>query len=533
MSSTYRSARRSTSARRAGRALLLGASLVLARAQGAGPAPAAPATPAAPAAQPAQAAQVPITAASTADAPQFAQAMEAVRRGDLAETARLCWAYLKSRERGQQSPEAGAGDKAESANFYLGEALERLGYVHAAIDRYTEIVTERRAPQLVPRALGALERLSRKSRAIEEGLARDGVLSVAEFEELPPRLSAFVHYRQAIDDLRQGYDSWAQRHLGRIQEDSPYLPMALYARAVWRVGRGEGDAALEDLGRVIADKQAPADVRSRALHQRARLLYDRGKWDEAYADLDKVDMRFEPGGEILMEKAWAKYRARDFRTALGLLHALGAPSYEGRFQPERYLLRSLIFSKYCHFRAAKRSIELFRQRFAKEIGALRGGAKPDDIAELREAAFERTGSTGAGAMEEVLRQLLREQRDVGAVASWGSPKGNGTLNQFLAELYGVKLRGLRFRQGQLLRGASEQVAAELLHANEQMNLLEYEVGLGIYRRIGRDARVATSEAERKVTIPKVSDKVYFHFDGEYWTDELPDMQFFIEDRCVD
>ena len=204
-----------------------------------------------------------------------------------------------------------------------------------------------------------------------------------------------------------------------------------------------------------------------------------------------------------------------------------------RFLPERYLLRSLIFGKYCHFRAAKRSIEMFRQRFAKEISSLKGGARPEEIAELREAAFERTASTGAGAIEALARQMAAEQRRVGSVSAWGGVKAAGSLNQFLSDVYGVKVRGLRFRQGQLLRTAAEGVAAELLHANEQMNLLEYEVGLGIYRRIGRDARVATTDAERKVTIPKVSDQVYFHFDGEYWTDELPDMQFFIEDRCVD
>src|SRR4051812_36466661 len=101
MCSTSRSAHRSTSAERASLlALWLGAALCgVVRAQPAGPAPAAPAAaaPAAPAGAGAGAAQVPISA-PTGDAPQFAQAMEAVRRGDLVETARLCWAYLKGRE---------------------------------------------------------------------------------------------------------------------------------------------------------------------------------------------------------------------------------------------------------------------------------------------------------------------------------------------------------------------------------------------------------------------------------------------------
>ena len=42
-----------------------------------------------------------------------------------------------------------------------------------------------------------------------------------------------------------------------------------------------------------------------------------------------------------------------------------------------------------------------------------------------------------------------------------------------------------------------------------------------------------TDPSQKPVIPRISDKIYYHFDGEYWSDELPDMQFFIEDRCVD
>ncbi|MCS6912514.1 MAG: hypothetical protein NZ890_04680 [Myxococcota bacterium] len=459
--------------------------------------------------------------------------MDAVRRGDLVETARLCWAYLQGRQRGQQPDEAGAGDKRDSATYYLGEALERLGYVHAAIDRYAEIVTERRAPQLVPRALAALERLSRANRHNEEAIAHAGVLSAAEFEELPPLLSSFIHYRQVIDDLRQGHDAWAMRHLERIGPDTPYFPRALYARAVWRLGRNETEAALKDFCAVIDHPQTSPELRARALQQRARMHYNRGLWQQAYADLDKVDLHHVSGSEVLLEKAWAMYHARNFRAALGLLHALGAPSYADRFMPERYLLRSLIFGKYCHFRAAKRSIEMFRQKFANEINALRNGSRPEEVTVLRRAAFERTASTGPGLLEALLVQLAIEKGRVGSERSWGSPAQAGSLNHHLARYYDFKMRGLRFQQAQLLRTASEQVASELLHANEQMNLLEYEVGLGIYRRISREARMAATGSERRRNIPRISDEIYFHFDGEYWTDELPDMQFFIEDRCVD
>lgn len=484
----------------------------------AAPASAAPkATPAAPQGAP---------AAPQVDAAElFAQALDAVRRDDMVSTALLCWAYLR------QNPGGQSGDKAESASFYLAEALERRGYTHAAVERYVEILAERRAPQLVPRALAALERLARAHQFTEEAIAQAGVLTVAEFEELPPQLTAFVQFRQAVDDLRRGYDGWGQRHISRIREDSPYQPMALYARAVWRLGRGEVDEALADLERVLAHQKTPAETRAKALHSRARVRYERGQFNEAFEDLAQIDLRYESGGEVLLEKAWAKFRARDFRTALGLLHALGAPAYVGRFAPERYLLRSLIFSKYCHFRAAKRSIEQFRQRFQTEIKALRAGERPERVGPLRAAAFERSSNTGAGAVNLLVQALEGERRSIGAVPTWGSDKDPGSLNRALLSLYDLKLRDARFRQERLLQKTATRVAAELMDAEEQMNLLEYEVGLGIYRRIGKEARIA--EREARPHIPLVSEQDYYRFDGEYWTDELPDMQFFIEDRCVD
>ena len=185
----------------------------------------------------------------------------------------------------------------------------------------------------LPRALSALERLSRARTYDEEEIAHEGILSVAEFEELSPRLTSFIQFRQAVDDLRRGYDSWALGHVDRIRQDTPYLSMALYARAVWRIARGNGDEAFADLTKIIEGEKSPPDVRARALHTRARLSYDRGQWEEAFADLDRVDIRYEPGAQVLMEKAWAKYRSKDYKSALGLLHALGAPSYVGASPP--------------------------------------------------------------------------------------------------------------------------------------------------------------------------------------------------------
>ena len=39
--------------------------------------------------------------------------------------------------------------------------------------------------------------------------------------------------------------------------------------------------------------------------------------------------------------------------------------------------------------------------------------------------------------------------------------------------------------------------------------------------------------KRAAKVPISSERVYYRFSGEYWTDELPHYKFNIEDRCVD
>ena len=71
----------------------------------------------------------------------------------------------------------------------------------------------------------------------------------------------------------------------------------------------------------------------------------------------------------------------------------------------------------------------------------------------------------------------------------------------------------------------------MLQAEEQVNLLEYEVGQAIFQRLSESGAM-TSARKRAARIPLSSERVYYKFSGEYWTDELPHYKFNIEDRCV-
>src|SRR5262249_59842572 len=62
---------------------------------------------------------------------------------------------------------------------------------------------------------------------------------------------------------------------------------------------------------------------------------------------------------------------------------------------------------------------------------------------------------------------------------------------------------------------NESVRAEadkLLRAAEQVRLMEYEVGLKLYERVKRGAKLVTPEEDPELTDSQVA----YKFDGEYW-----------------
>ena len=72
----------------------------------------------------------------------------------------------------------------------------------------------------------------------------------------------------------------------------------------------------------------------------------------------------------------------------------------------------------------------------------------------------------------------------------------------------------------------------MLRVTEQANLLDYEAGVSLFKPVEPLAgkRALRTPPEE---VPAFGPNKYFKFDDEYWTDELENMRFLIEDRCVD
>ena len=78
--------------------------------------------------------------------------------------------------------------------------------------------------------------------------------------------------------------------------------------------------------------------------------------------------------------------------------------------------------------------------------------------------------------------------------------------------------------------ALDAVSDQLLAVDEQMTILDYEIGVGLFKGLAGADRDRAPQAEGP--IPPGGPRAFFRFDGEYWSDEIQDYEVRAEDRCL-
>ncbi len=406
--------------------------------------------------------------------------------------------------------------------FHMASALAPLGFVQAAVEHYLNIVTARRSPELIPKTLGLLQGLYEK-RLVDETRFVDNLLFGSQFGETLPESADFIEYLQALGDLRHGFSEWGRSRLDALaKRDRPYSLRAKYLLAVERIAQKQDDGAEKLLRQVLANAgaAAPAETLNQCRLALARILYERKNYDEAWKYYSQIDSPLPLQDTVLLEKAWDRVASGDHERALGMLVGLGAPVFRRVFAPERDLIRALALRRLCQYRAAHLAVTEFRARYGATIAKIRNREPLADDPAMRQWATWNTALLDPSRM----RSLLGRER--GALGSLGDKELRAHLDQVysarIGQLDGVIARGLT--------RALDRVSDELLRIEEQMNLIDYEMGAGLFTS-------GAAGAEHAPVRPRVrpsagSSQVFFRFDDEYWSDELSDFVVITEDRCL-
>jgi hypothetical protein len=414
----------------------------------------------------------------------------------------------------------------EWAEFFLGASLARLGFKHAAAEYMYNVAKNRTKPEILPDALLQIEKLMDSPH--DEELLDQQLIADSEFGYLPSDANDFVSFQQGLQDLRAGRTVWAERSFRHIREDNSYYPRSLYAIAVQRLDKNSETEAVTLFRKALGHPQAKLDLRNEARLALARVLYESEHYKAARKIYDQVEVPELSTAEasLYLEKAWTAYWLRDFRRTMGILYALEAPSYKAYFAPEVFLLRALVFKNLCHYIPAKREIRRFRLKFGRTLDNVRSriDLRDDDV--LRAAALTR------GKVKRLadFRRMIADEND--RIDTIGGRWIEVGLDEQLREIYGLKSKATDLKLDAALTNETRKVAEELVEFEEQMYLLDYEIGLAIYRRLVKEEARRPTEADN-LKIPAGGEKEYYAFVDEFWNDELPNYDFFVENRCFD
>ncbi|MCA9550138.1 MAG: hypothetical protein KC933_08890 [Myxococcales bacterium] len=414
----------------------------------------------------------------------------------------------------------------EWAEYFLGVSLKELGFTHAAAEYLYNVAKNRTRPEILPEALEQIEVLMQGPH--DEELLFRRLLVDSEFGYLPGRVADFVNYKKAMADLLDGRIEWAERLFDELPDDSPFKPEAIYTVGVQRLKGNRMTDAVKKFRTALNHPLANRDTRNKSRLALARILYEKERYASARKLYDQVEVPELTTAEasLYLEKAWTSYFLKDYRRTMGILYALEAPSYRTYFAPERFLLRALVYRSLCHYIPAKREIRRFNFRYDRTLANIRARIDLRDDEVLRTAALSR------GALQGVadFRRLLSDEAD--RIDTIGGSWVEVGLDEHLRRLYALKAEQVDLHLASELTKATRAVAEELVDFEEQMYLLDYEVGLEIYKRLRKENARRPSKADN-LDIPYGGDQVYYAFDDEFWNDELAHYDFFVENRCFD
>jgi len=464
------------------------------------------------------AAEAPKAPAEKAGQPLFDEALQDYFADHKETAARKLYAFIEG------SPPT--DENHPWAQYFLARCFIDLGLRHAGAVYLARVARERSNPQVLPRTLEALRTLILVPH--DEVLIDEQVFGSLDLGFLPDSVSDYANYEQGLVDLRVGNERWANTHFTKLEEGSVEASRAKFALLVTRLRKLEGkdvpDDMIEDFLALSNDEKLTQEARNEARLAVARLRYERKDFEGALKAYDMVQLpSLDPGRATLyLEEAWTRYNLGQLRAAMGLLTTLDAPSFREEFLPDKYILRALVYRDLCHYLPAKRAAKELTRRYAESLESIR---ERDDLTldtRLRAAASSH-GSTKRAAR---FRDSLGRENELKSRYAGGF--GDRLFSQ-TTKIYELAIAEAERVYRQRLQEAVREEADKLLRAAEQVRLMEYEVGLKLYERIKRGAKLVQPEKQT----PLAEGQEAFRFDGEYWNDELRSYRVSIPSRCVD
>lgn len=404
-----------------------------------------------------------------------------------------------------------------------GELAMAIGFkmnknYYASLLALKNLILNKQGTGIAIRALFELEGIAEVTEPDEDLMAE--LVYEQDYENLPVELNDFINYWTAYFNTKNDFTTWADKDKAKISESSFWAQKLTYVKALEALKKNDLEQSLKIFTELANGEKTFSKIKTEASHQMARLIFERADYESSYELFKKVELNPREQGQLLLERAWSKYYQKDYSKALGLLTALEAPLFDPSRSAEAYILKMLIYKELCYYESAFDVLKEFNGRFQKSIESIK---RRRDL--KRDQALVNLAILDYGILNQV-SYLNRLKEESFALDLLGLDRTAYFIN--LNKKYNLKIKYLDASLDFSMILQLRKVANELLDWNEQISFLDYQTRIDSLR-IQRPMAEVNYKPEE---IPHMSfEKVYWIFKGEFWLDELEDLQVLVQSKC--
>ncbi len=446
----------------------------------------------------------------------------------------------------------------QRAEFFMGKTLYQMGFYAGSLAYFDRIVTAGNSHRYYGATLKWLAALSRVLPETSGILEKIGKYDPASLEDpIMAEVRDELYYLLGRHFYGQAKFDEAIDLFQRVAQTSPFYIKAKFFEGVTYVRKYEGKPAVEAFKDILIIGQEKPDYYTKddierfeelANLQLARVFYSTQQYDTSIKYYEKLDQKSPDWLDSLFEASWAYFMKTNNSKALGNIHTLNAPYFEGQFFPESMLLKAVIYYKYCLYDRALESVAEYNAKFKPLRGNLKDMlAKYDDNAEFFEYIKKIIAGKGGldGETERLVLSVLGD-KTLKKTFNWVDEldkelkmlskadqawQTTAIASEVLQELT-LQESLAKSDAGKLARERIERLMDELKEWSRdglkiRIQVLESKAG-----QVSAKARGEQISGEHKEE-PIVVDDEHFmwKFNGEYWKDELGYYRFRIRSKC--
>ncbi|GAB4294872.1 MAG: hypothetical protein Kow0090_09680 [Myxococcota bacterium] len=441
----------------------------------------------------------------------------------------------------------------QTAEYYLGRSLMKLDLLQPALYFLSRVLNAGASHKYFLDAAAAV--VSLKERLNDDSIIPHYLNEAysPDFAQIPPDVLYQINYTVGAYQFRgRQYESAAQ-FLQAVDPKSPAYPRAQYLLGMIAFRAQNESQALEyfeEANRTSKGSFDPGIVRIYWLSTMAlaRTHYQMGNYeraDELYASVPRFT---DDWLDSIFEQAWAFFQRNELGRALGNVHTLLAPQFADHYWPEAVLLAATAYFYSCNYGLAEETLAKYYENYEPMRGQMeKFMASPQSSFEIYYNLVANPWSEDKTPIPRKIHNYIAHNKRFKRFKSMVTRIDNEkqkieSTPMLMQSRMGNEVLGIitLLRQklvemsGQFAYSRMKYVTETLQGFYNQAALIKFEIQNAQKKSIlgGKDEALNILRDVEALPRPKMpADYKYYHFNGEYWVDELGYYVYTLSQNC--